>query len=224
MKNNNLTNIEVDAFIVEKVRHLTEDTYVVRFGKNEMDFRPGQHLVAGLENSSDLREYSIYNSDKDNFIEILVKEVHDGIVSKQLKKILPGDKIEIKGPYGMFMNKAKADSTKKYLFIASGTGISPFHSFIVSNPELDYTLLHGIKSKEEAYDMKDYKNGKYIMCTSRDDQGNFYGRVTDYLLENDFDMNTEVYLCGNSNMILDSIDILTAKGISNQQIFTEVYF
>lgn len=112
MKNNNLTNIEVDAFIVEKVRHLTEDTYVVRFGKNEMDFRPGQHLVAGLENSSDLREYSIYNSDKDNFIEILVKEVHDGIVSKQLKKILPGDKIEIKGPYGMFMNKAKADSTK----------------------------------------------------------------------------------------------------------------
>lgn len=72
--------------------------------------------------------------------------------------------------------------------------------------------------------MKDYKNGKYIMCTSRDDQGNFYGRVTDYLLENDFDMNTEVYLCGNSNMILDSIDILTAKGISNQQIFTEVYF
>lgn len=224
MNTNNLTDIEVNTNVVEEVRNLTNDTYVLRFSKNGMNFKPGQHLVAGLLNTSDLREYSIYNSNKDPFIEILVKEVQEGIVSKQLKKIKPGEQIEVKGPYGMFMNKAKAEPGKKYLFIASGTGISPFHSFILSNPELNYTLLHGIKSKDEAYDHEDYKEGKYIMCTSRDEDGDFYGRVTDYLLENDFDLNTEVYLCGNSNMILDAIDILTAKGISNQQIFTEVYF
>ena len=77
---------------------------------------------------------------------------------------------------------------------------------------------------EEAYDSADYPESVYVVCTSRDQRGNYNGRVTDYLLESELDLHRHVYLCGNSNMIYDSMDILRARDIPQKQIFTEVYF
>jgi len=212
------------TYTISEIRHLTKDTFVLRFSRNGMDFRPGQHISMGFKNENNMREYSVYNSPNDNQLEVLIKEVDEGIVSKKLKQVKVGDVVAVKGPYGKFMKQAEAKESKKFLFIASGTGISPFHSFIMANPEIDYRLLHGIRNEAEAYDKSDYSLNAYISCTSRNESGTFFGRITDYLLENDLDPNTDVYLCGNSNMILDSIDILTAKGFSQRQIFTEMYF
>jgi ferredoxin--NADP+ reductase/benzoate/toluate 1,2-dioxygenase reductase subunit len=77
---------------------------------------------------------------------------------------------------------------------------------------------------DEDYDGKDYRPGSITLCTSRDEKGDFSGRLTDYLLETELDPEYQVYLCGNSNMIFDAMDILRARGISQNQIFTEVYF
>ena len=46
------------------------------------------------------------------------------------------------------------------------TGISPIHSFTHAHPEIDYTLLHGIHHKEEAYEKESYNSNRYILCTS----------------------------------------------------------
>ena len=55
--------VQVDEaiFVIKRVRHLTESTYVLRFSRNGMKFIPGQHLVLGLTGSAELREYSIYS-------------------------------------------------------------------------------------------------------------------------------------------------------------------
>ena len=219
-------NVKVDEalYVVEQVRHLTESTYVLRFARNGMEFNPGQHLVLGLPGSSDLREYSIYSGTGEDFLEVLIKEVDDGMVSRQLKTIQAGDRLEVRGPYGFFLTKASIPDSAKLLFISSGTGIAPFHSFIRTHPDFDYQIIHGVRLMEEAYDMEDYKEASIQVCTSRDSQGDFEGRLTDYLLEAEFDTSRQVYLCGNSNMIFDAMDILRARGIPQRQIFTEVYF
>lgn len=219
-------NVKVDEalYVVEQVRHLTESTYVLRFARNGMEFNPGQHLVLGLPGSSDLREYSIYSGTGDDFLEVLIKEVDDGMVSRQLKTIQAGDRLEVRGPYGFFLTKASIPEPAKLLFISSGTGIAPFHSFIRTHPDSDYQIIHGVRLMEEAYDLEDYKEASIQVCTSRDSQGAFEGRLTDYLLEAEFDTSRQVYLCGNSNMIFDAMDILRARGIPQRQIFTEVYF
>jgi ferredoxin--NADP+ reductase/benzoate/toluate 1,2-dioxygenase reductase subunit len=219
-------NVKVDEalHVVEQVRHLTESTYVLRFSRNGMQFNPGQHLVLGLQGSSDLREYSIYSGTEDNFLEVLIKEVDEGVVSKQLKTIKAGDRLEVRGPYGFFLTRSTIPESARLLFISSGTGIAPFHSFIRSHPEADYQLIHGVRLMEEAYDLPDYREGSMRVCTSRDSKGDFEGRLTDYLLEADLDTDRQVYLCGNSNMIFDAMDILRARGIPQRQIFTEVYF
>jgi ferredoxin--NADP+ reductase len=217
-------NVEKAVFEVEKVRHLTESTYVLRFSRNGMQFKPGQHLVLGLPGSTELREYSIYSGVNDDALEVLIKEVDDGLVSRQLKSIKPGDALEVRGPYGFFLTRAAIPDAGKLLFISSGTGVAPFHSYIKSFPGSDYRIIHGVRNISEAYELSDYNIGRFFACTSRDEEGNFAGRLTDYLLEADIDPESQVFLCGNSNMIFDAMDILRARGIAQNQIYTEVYF
>lgn len=214
----------VKPYVVHEVENLTDAAYILRFSKNEMKIRPGQHLVAGLMNTKDAREYSIYSGVNDKYLEILVREVEDGDVSKKIRRLTKGDTIEINGPYGFFMYNASPPEFKKFLFIASGTGIAPFHSFVKSYPNADYRVIHGIKTCDEAYQKEDYKEGSYMSCTSRDKGGDFNGRLTEYLKTAEIDKDVMIYLCGNSQMILDSIDILEKRGFDKSQMFTEVYF
>jgi len=216
--------VDEALFVTERIRHLTESTYVLRFSRSGMQFAPGQHLVLGLPGSTELREYSIYSGIHENFLEVLIKEVDDGMVSRQLKTIRLGDPLEVRGPYGFFMGKASKADPGGLLFISSGTGIAPFHSFVRSFPAVETQIIHGVRNMEDAYDATDYRKDGLIVCTSRDEGGNYNGRLTDYLLEAELDPQRQVYLCGNSNMIFDAMDILRARGIPQRQIFTEVYF
>jgi ferredoxin--NADP+ reductase/benzoate/toluate 1,2-dioxygenase reductase subunit len=214
----------VKPWVVREVIDLTDATYVLKFSRNNMKFKPGQHVVTGLKNNKEFREYSIYSGVNDEDLEILVREVEDGMVSKTLRKLAPGSVIEVKGPYGFFMFNAQANSLRKFYFIASGTGIAPFHSFVRSFPKADYKIIHGIRNIEEAYGKEDFREGAYLSCTSKDTGGDYHGRLTEYLKEAEIEKDRMIYLCGNSNMILDAIDILQDKGFSDSQIFTEVYF
>ena len=214
----------VKPYKVEGVRNLTESTYILSFSKNDMNFKPGQHIVAGIEGAKGAREYSIYSGCNSDHLEILVREVEDGDVSKKLRKVEVGDKLKVKGPYGFFMYNTTPIENKKFLFIASGTGIAPFHSFAQTYPNADYKIIHGIRTVEEAYERSHYKKDSYIACTSKDEKGDFHGRLTGYLAESKIDTDVNVYLCGNSEMIVETMRLLEQKGINQSQMFTEVYF
>jgi ferredoxin--NADP+ reductase/benzoate/toluate 1,2-dioxygenase reductase subunit len=214
----------IAPYTVSEIRELSDASYVVRFSKRELTFRPGQHLVVGVLGMSDAREYSVYSGKDEDYLEILVREVENGVVSRKLRRLNPGNTLEVNGPYGFFLTNAQPPANKKLLFIASGTGIAPFHSFVKTYPNCDYTIIHGIRTIDEAYEKEVYKQNRYITCTSRDEKGDFQGRLTVYLKNMEIDRETMVYLCGNSDMVFDAIDILQEKGMSNSHIFTEVYF
>jgi ferredoxin/flavodoxin---NADP+ reductase len=225
VKTSTLSSIALGKpFLVHSIRHLTNSAYVLRFDRNQMDFIPGQHLSVGLANDPQAREYSIYSSVNDDFLEILVREVEDGIVSKKLKKVKPGQALRVTGPMGFFKLDAGSISNYPHLFIATGTGISPFHAFVKSYPQLNYQMIHGVRFGQEAYEREHYEAKRYFLCTSRDSMGNFKGRTTDYLRKLKPQPNTRVYLCGNCDMIFEAYDILTDKGIPTENIHTEVYF
>lgn len=209
---------------VIEIRNLSSSTYVIRMEKNDFTFKTGQYITLGFKGSIDRREYSIYSSEHDQFLEVLIKEVDEGLVSKKLKRCKSGDYLDIDGPFGHFSLQNDEIKKKKFLFIATGTGISPIHSFIGTHPDLDYRLLHGVRIEEEAYERDTYPNGRYILCTSREKTGDFHGRVTEYLQQNPIPSDTICYLCGNCHMIYEAYDILEKQGISLGPIHTEVYF
>jgi ferredoxin--NADP+ reductase len=181
MINNPVIQAMVKPYRVSEIRDLTAATYVVRFAKEGMNIRPGQHLVVGIHGRNDAREYSVYSGKDEDFLEILVRKVENGLVSKELHNLNPGDYLEVNGPFGFFMTNVQPPGLRNLLFIASGTGIAPFHSFVKSFPEARYTIIHGIRTMDETYDKETYTNGHYITCTSRDDKGDYHGRLTGYL-------------------------------------------
>lgn len=208
------------------VRHLTPNTYVIQIERNGFEFIPGQCVNIGLVNGGINREYSTYSSLADKKkMEFLIRVVENGMVSTALQKLKKGDYVQLDGAYGKFTLKNPENLKQKYIFIASGTGIAPFHSFALSYPDINYTILHGIRLASEQYDKDHYKSGKYISCVSKeDDKKTFHGRVTDYLRENGVDTTAVYYLCGNTEMINEVYDILREKEVNGDQIFTEVFF
>lgn len=221
--NTNTSNIDTISKLIE-TRYLTKSAYIMRFDRNNMEFKPGQHITLGISDDNQVREYSIYSATDKPYLEVLVKEVDNGLVSKRLKKCKSGDALNVDGPFGFFMLDKKNIGVKKHLFIATGTGISPFHSIIGSYHNLDYKIIHGVRYSEEAYEKQDYDPEKYNLCTSRDEKSDFNGRVTDYLKNQTIDPETLVYLCGNCDMIYEVYDLLTSGGMSSDNIRTEVYF
>ena len=213
----------IPMFKVHEIRDLTPSAYVLRFDRQGMKFKAGQHITLGLPDSNQLREYSIYSSEYDPYMEVLIKEIDTGMVSKSLHKCNPGDYLNVEGPFGFFTpDEDKMD--KKYLFVATGTGIAPFHSMAGSFCPFDYNILHGVRSSDEAYEQYFYQKDRYILCTSCDKRGQFNGRVTEYIRKNPVDYETIVYLCGNVEMIYEVYDILMSQHFPSDQIKTEVYF
>ena len=209
---------------VSNVRHLTDSTFVIRFERKGIEFRTGQYFFIGRAGTLEQKEYSIYSSEQEPHLEVLVRAVDEGLVSRDLQTCRPGDLLEVEGPFGSFLLEESDRQTHNYLFVATGTGISPFHSFAGTYPDLRYVLLHGVRFAEEAYDRQNYGPDRYVLCTSQDEEGDFHGRVTAYLNEADYPESTLFYLAGNSTMIREVYDLLEAKGISNSRIRTEVYY
>jgi ferredoxin--NADP+ reductase/benzoate/toluate 1,2-dioxygenase reductase subunit len=209
---------------VIELRHLTPSAYILKFERGAFGFQAGQYISLGTDSNGEMREYSIYSGESDDYIEVLIREVEEGLVSKQLKHLTPGDKIKMGGPYGFFTLNREAVQDQNLLMIGSGTGIAPFHSYIRSYPGLNYTIVHGVRYGIEAYEKDHYNQDRYILCTSRDHTGHFHGRVTGYLEKNPPPPGTICYLCGNSNMIHEVYEILTGQGIQAGDIRAEVYF
>jgi len=209
---------------VQNVRQLTDTAYVLRIDRNNIEFEPGQYVSLGLVGDINMREYSIYSGVSDEYLEVLVREVQEGYVSKLLKRLEAGDALELEGPFGFFTIDSEAREAGKFLFVATGTGISPFHCFERSYPGLDYRLVHGVRTCAERFDMDMFPRDRYVSCVSREEGGDYRGRVTEYLRENPVDPDTYCYLCGNCDMIYEAFDILTQQGVSPERLFAEVYF
>ncbi len=216
--------IDESFYKVKEIRRLTDETFSLRLPASRFRFRAGQHISLGIRGDYQSREYSIYSGENDECLEVLVKEVKEGYFTPKLSKLKAGDLVEVHGPFGKFRIDEKKMDSHKFVFIASGTGIAPFRSMVRTYPVLDYQLIHGVRYGHEAYDRHEYDPGRYILCTTGDMTGKVHGRLTSYLATTDFDENTEFYLCGNSNMIFDALELLKGKGFERDQMHCEVYF
>jgi ferredoxin-NADP reductase len=216
--------IDTHYYKVTGIRNLTDNTFVLSLPKSRFKFEAGQHISLSITGDYQSREYSIYSAEDGDNLEILVKEVEGGYFSPKLKHLKKGDLVEVHGPFGKFGLDEKKRETHKHVFIASGTGVAPFHSMVKTNPELNYQLIHGVRYLNEAYEIGDYDRKKVMVCTSRDEKGDFKGRLTDYLKKIEFAKNTCFYLCGNSDMIFDAMEIIKSKGFDRDSVTVEVYF
>jgi len=200
---------------------------------SEISFLPGQFISIQVSDST-FRSYSICsNEDEKTKISIAVSVYHSGIGADFLKNLKIKDKVNFIGPSGRF---ALSDNlTDNILFVATGTGISPFISMLYKLAKINFKsrirLLFGYRSESDLFFIAelDVFKTKFIdfdyeiwLSQSEPSWNGFTGRVTDQI-SNYINTNTQVYLCGNPNMIEDSMKILLEMNISKDNIYYEKY-
>ena len=121
----------------------------------------------------------------------------DGYFSPKLSKLKVGDLVEVNGPFGKFKIDEKKIADSKFVFIASGTGVAPFRSMVRTYPDLDYTLIHGVRYGSEAYDKEEYAAERHVLCTTGDKTGQVHGRLTKYVITSYSIHYTKLYEVGS---------------------------
>ena len=205
-------------------QRLGPGSFLLTFERPSWNFQTGQYISLGLPGQREQREYSIYSGENEDSLTVLVKEVENGLVSRRLAAVRPGDRLHVDGPFGYFTLEAPLKTGGPLLFLATGTGISPFHSYITTRPDLEYTLLHGVRQASELELERDFDPSRTVSCVSRETGGQYRGRITERLKTLDIAPATHAFLCGNCDMIYEAFDLLRATGVSSDRIYTEVYF
>lgn len=210
--------------IVQAVIALTPETFIIRLDRGNFRFEPGQYVIIRIPGQNKGREYSIYSGLNDDYLDFLVREIPEGSFSRYLRHLLPGSELDVEGPKGYFILDEKTKNGNKAVLIATGTGIAPFHSYVRSYPNLNFNVMHGVHFADEAYGRESFDPENYLLCTSRHDKGDYFGRVTYYLKEHRVEPDSICYLCGNSEMINEVTIILEGYGLPPENIRTEVFF
>jgi len=197
------------------------NAFCLQVERNDIKFKSGQHVNLKMPDSAFKRPYSIYSGEEDPYLEFLIKEIPGGDTSPYLRKLKIGDIVELDEPEGKFTID-DSDLNKKIFLVGTGTGIAPFRSFIRTYPNLNYFLIHGVKTLSECYDHDDYEI--YMPYISREDVSTYKGRVTNYFAyANRVYEDALYYLCGLGQMIYDVDKLLMEYGVPSRNIFWEVY-
>lgn len=205
-------------------KRLSLGTFLLRVERPEGPIRAGQCYSIGSQELGVNREYSMYSGANDPFLEFLIREVDGGVVSPFLARCKEGDLLEIAGPFGEFCLDNQKVSSTRFVFIASGTGIAPFRSFVKTFSNLNYIIYHGVRYEDECYGREDFGCDSYISAISRPSTSKAGQRVTDVLGSAKLASDSLYYLCGNRKMITDVIAILRTEKIPGGSIYTESFF
>jgi ferredoxin-NADP reductase len=116
---------------VIKIIRYGSANYILRVERNNIKFNPGQFFSIGVPGVPINREYSVGSGVDENYLDFLIREINDGVLSTKLKNLKKDDQIKILGPYGEFYLK-EFNINKRYNFFASGSGLAPFISIINS--------------------------------------------------------------------------------------------
>lgn len=204
-------------------------------------FLPGQYIsvtvqIDGVRTS---RPYSISSSPTQTaYYDITVGRVKDGFVSNYLlDEVKAGDTLITSGPLGNFYYNPLFHGTK-LVFLAGGTGITPFMSMIRTftdqNLDLDLLLLYGCRSVKDALFLQELKeraerhpNFKFELVLSEpdpDDQGRT-GLIDANVIKELVDDigGSTFYICGPSAMQKFCTGQLESLGVRRRSIRREAF-
>jgi len=188
------------------------------------DFEAGQVAGLGIKEFETARIYSIAGSDFDTYVEFLFDVKPDGEFSPRLAKLDAGDEIYSTKPFGTFIG-----NDQPAWWIAAGTGIAPFKAMLDAGLHKNKVVIQGSRFKENFYFDEAFRKllgENYIQCCSGEKvEGMFYGRITTYLEQlPELPSGIAFYLCGGAEMVVDTRDVLIARGVPFNSIMAEIYF
>lgn len=205
--------------VIQTFRYgLNQTGFYIKIERNGIEFEPGSCV------SMFNRTYSIASSAKEpGFLEFLIKLVPNGDASKQLSLLKPCDTVEIQDIFSYF-TPGKNQITRQYSYFATGTGLAPFRSALLTYDHKPHTMFWGGKLICESWDLINIKDLNLKIAHSTYQPAYLPARITEYKKQIHINPNHTYYLCGLDCMIDELSNFLIDNGISYQQIQTEQFF
>jgi ferredoxin-NADP reductase len=137
----------------------------------------------------------------------------------------PGDIVRITPPFGWFRPGQDVEEAP-FVFLATGTGIAPFLSYIktFSNPPV--RCLYGVRRAADAigYEELQLHCPTHLAVSREQTDEHHQGRITELLELLPLDAGTHYYCCGLESMVNEVSEWLQQNGIGLSQIHREVFF
>lgn len=208
---------------VVALNRLSDMGYELILERAGIEFKPGQLINIHGSNQQEDRSYTVCSGDRDETLTVLFRLVSSGVLTPRLAGLKTGDSVQISGPYGEFMIR---DLTRPLVFVATGTGIAPCRAYLRSFPDINLTVLHGVRTEPDLFYRHEFTHVHYIPCLSGDPRARqvFHGRVTERFAQIEFPPESHYYLCGANEMIYAMQELLDKRGVDRSSIFTEAYY
>lgn len=205
--------------IIENYRYgLNQSNLYLKIERNGIDFIPGS-CVSMFD-----RTYSIASgSNQHECLEFLIKLVPNGDASKRISQLKPADTIEIQDVFSYF-TPGLNQTHHNYTYFATGTGIAPFRSALLSYDHRPHTVFWGGKMISECWDLLDIENINVKLAHSANQPAKLPARITDIKDNILLSPDHTYYLCGLDAMIDEISNFLIENQISYEQIQTEQFF
>jgi cytochrome-b5 reductase len=116
----------------------------------------GQHIAirGTVDDSSVTRSYTPVSNNRDlGRLELLIRIYPDGHLGQYLKKLQPGDKVDIRGPKGAM--RYRKGMSKELGMVGGGTGITPLFQIIraICEDKTDNTKIHLVYANRSEADI-----------------------------------------------------------------------
>jgi len=214
-----------------------------------LDFIPGQFIQVHFtyaDGTAAKRSYSLatlhdHAMAPGDAVEIAVSYVAGGSATSLFEGLEIGSHIDASGPYGRFC-LMPGDANKRYLFIGTGTGVTPYRAMLplleklIPERGIEIVLLFGARTPDELLYGDDFRafadahpQFRFVPCFSRELPADphpdvRHGYVQQFLGEFAPNPDTDIaYLCGNPNMVDACFEALKEAGLPIPQIRREKY-
>lgn len=212
-----------DAKLQDKI-YLTHDVVELVFSTSDFKAKPGQYISLQMHDWkwTFYRNYSITDFDKDYF-KLTIKLLLDGRWAKFIKKLKINKSLKyLWGIWSFVLNNNK----KKKVFFATSTWISPVISMLKCIPDdVEKIVYFWVRNKDDIFYrelIQSIPNTKLELLLSWNTQSintNFPTRITEYTSQ--VNNTSEVYICGNPNMMEEVTQRLINQWHPENLIYSE---
>lgn len=219
-------NFKYQSYQITQKEVLAPETILFNL-KGRLSYSPGAFVQASLLNYGEGTFAPCSDTEHKEEFQLCIRG--SGNLTNQLIKLLPGDSLYLRGPYGkgwpigMLLGK-------EVVIITGGIGIIPMRSLIfqiIKNRKEfgNVKMISGFRTpehilfREEIPYWKEKLGGVKIVTENGQDKLGQSGLITDMLKKCEISKNAKVLVCGPEGMIPICISILQNKGISDNNIY-----
>ena len=220
---------------VHHVQQETPDVWTIALINHDFyRWQAGQYALVRLENSDDVRAYSLSSTPgQSEFITLTVRYITHGKASEWLtQRLKPGDTIWLSDPLGNF--SCEQHVATHYLFLAAGCGITPIMSMCrwlhQQRPTCHVQLIYSVRSANDVIFARELSEMQpwlhlTIFAEHQPAAGMLAGRLDDeQLAQHVPDMaNRTVMICGPQpymDAMQQAAIVLGAKNVLTEQFGT----